>query len=98
MATSTAAEVRAAFSACLGNRAHAFRNMQHTRKEMHPSRIYVFKRIRLRREGVVSDADRSSRKGEFHAARTDQRRGLRRRRLRADQRSVQRGDRVPQGG
>src|SRR5918995_2196320 len=30
---------------------------------MHPSRIYVIKPIRLRREGGVSHADRSSRKG-----------------------------------
>src|ERR687898_3544036 len=62
---------------------------ENTRKEMHPSRIYVIERITLRREGGVSDADRSSRKGEFHAAITDERHGLRRRRLRADQRSAQ---------
>src|SRR5215208_707365 len=39
----------------------------------------------------------SSRKEEFHGAGTDERHGLRRR-LRADQRGAQRGDRVPPGG
>src|SRR5215213_2974606 len=38
----------------------------------------------------------SSRKEEFYAAITDERHGLRWRRLRADQRKAQRGDRLPQ--
>src|SRR3712207_4497402 len=36
------------------------------RKDLHPSRIYVIKHIRLGRKGGVSDAERNSRKGEFH--------------------------------